>query len=170
MSIHSYEELIDPLFGTVETAGSVDDYFDSIGKLERPLVLLFACHLVVAEVNNGGFSQLFFNSTGILVPEATEGLAAIGMLQLAAIVEEAARLFGAPYPRHWERRREELMKAAGEIQEDDDGRACTADRVIERDLLFSSLSTLFFELENIENGGFEQAATGYAQRLDPLNR
>lgn len=45
------------------------------------------------EVNNGGFDQYFFNSTGDSAKEAAEALEAIGAHNMAAIVKRAIAKF-----------------------------------------------------------------------------
>jgi len=61
--------------------------------------LLYAAHFCLSEVHNGGFLQLFWNSTGVLVPEAIEGYQALGMPKLAATFASAAGVLGSAYPR-----------------------------------------------------------------------
>jgi hypothetical protein len=45
-----------------------------------------------AEINNGGFAQLFMNSTGSLYPDGVAGYARLGAEAQGALLEEAARL------------------------------------------------------------------------------
>ena len=52
-----------------------------------------------SEVSNGGFHQLFTNSTGVLLPEAIIGFRAMQLDALAGIASEAASFFGHDYPR-----------------------------------------------------------------------
>jgi hypothetical protein len=68
--------------------------------------------MALAEVHNGGFLQLFWNNTGVLVPEAIEGLLAIGMLKMASILREAALPLGTPYPRDRDDRWDALLVAS----------------------------------------------------------
>lgn len=61
-------------------------------------------HLLVAfwcdrEVKNGGFLQLFWNSTGVLVPEAPAAYRALGLSAAAALFDAALGHFPVPYPR-----------------------------------------------------------------------
>jgi hypothetical protein len=60
---------------------------------------LYAAHWCQSEVCNGGLHQFFFNTTGLLAPEAAVGLSKIGANELADIVTEAQSFFGATYPR-----------------------------------------------------------------------
>ncbi|MGA0601339.1 DMP19 family protein [Caulobacter sp. KR2-114] len=49
-----------------------------------------------AEVNNGGFDQYFFNSSGRDAPRAVAALRTIGARKCAQIVAEAVHRFGRP--------------------------------------------------------------------------
>jgi hypothetical protein len=62
----------------------------------RPIVAGAWCE---HEVCNGGFRQFFWNSTGVLAPEAMEAFQLVGLPALASIVEEASAVFGSPFPR-----------------------------------------------------------------------
>jgi len=61
-------------------------------------------HLLVAlwcdrEIVNGGFLQLFWNSTGVLVPEAPAAYRALGLDDAATLFETVLGHFARPYPR-----------------------------------------------------------------------
>jgi hypothetical protein len=60
---------------------------------------LYAGHWCHCEVCNGGFFQFFWNTTGLLAPEAAAGFRAVGLPELAEILAEAMKFFGSPYPR-----------------------------------------------------------------------
>jgi hypothetical protein len=71
----------------------------SLGMLqpvERDLLVGQYCQ---SEVCNGGFWQLFYNSTGVLAPDARDAFTAIGIPEWAACLDEAMRFFGPRYPR-----------------------------------------------------------------------
>jgi hypothetical protein len=51
-----------------------------------------------ADVNNGGFDQYYFNSSGDLAGDAVESLNAIGAKNTADVVRQANALFGAGGP------------------------------------------------------------------------
>jgi Domain of unknown function (DUF4375) len=82
------------------------------GKVRPELGYLFASHWCQSEVCNGGFDQFFYNSTGVLAPEAAAGFQAIGLDDLAALVRQAMDVFGDHYPRNREVRCELLKKVA----------------------------------------------------------
>jgi hypothetical protein len=74
---------------------------------------LYAAHWCQSEVRNGGFHQFFFNTTGILAPEAVAGFRAIGLTELADVVTAAMEFFGSPYPRQRTVRQEILPARQG---------------------------------------------------------
>jgi hypothetical protein len=50
-------------------------------------------------VRNGGFHQFFTNPTGVLAPEALDGFATLGRMDLATLLRSAMSFFGRDYPR-----------------------------------------------------------------------
>jgi Domain of unknown function (DUF4375) len=60
---------------------------------------LYAAHWCQSEVFNGGLFQFFYNTTGLLAPEASRGFQAIGLQEWSAVLTEAMSFFGASYPR-----------------------------------------------------------------------
>lgn len=96
---------------------------------------------------NGGLRQFFFNTTGVLAPEAISGLDAVGMPHAAQVLERATRFFGTPYPRI---RSERLKRVLW------DG----ADS-------FAELSLELEEYLETEAGGWEKAADAYALSSEP---
>ena len=73
---------------------------------------LFAAYWPQAEILNGGLSQFFGNSAGVLAPEAVEAYKILGMPLLAAALQGAMDWFGAPYPRERESREARLEEFA----------------------------------------------------------
>jgi HEAT repeat protein len=67
-------------------------------QLPAPQQHYYAVFIYDAEVNNGGHSQYFVNSSGDHWKSALEGLKAIGANARAKILHEAAALFGAAGP------------------------------------------------------------------------
>ena len=81
---------------------------------------LLTTHWVVSEVCDGGFHQLFTNSTGVLVPEAVTGFRSMGLVQFADITAEAASFFSGTYPREQMLRIEALERYASSSGSPDD--------------------------------------------------
>jgi hypothetical protein len=172
-SVGSYTDLIDPLWGEIVTHEGERPYLDSIARFPKPLVLLFAIRLAESEINNGGFSQFFYNSSGIVAPEATEGFEAIGMPKTAALLEEALLLFETPFPRDDAPRRAALEMIAESFLEEAGGPLYPSQypspgfEAVVRDLVYRTLSEKFFAISQIENGGIEKAATRFADDSMP---
>jgi hypothetical protein len=169
--IVSYRDLIKPLFSLISTSKGSEAYLASIAKLPHAEVVLHAAAVCRSEVCNGGFLQLFFNPQGVLVPEAIEGFTAIAMPRLAAVVQEASALLGAPYPREQEDRFQALLLASGRSPEEvrliakELRQPSTALQEVDNTMPFDALSTRFWDFNRIENGGFMKAATRYAQAV-----
>lgn len=172
-SIGSFTKLIEPLWGEIVTHEGERAYLDSIDRFPRPLVLLFAISLAESEINNGGFSQFFYNSSGIVAPEAIEGFKAIGMVKTAALIEEALLLFETPFPRDDWARRAALESIAETFLEDAGGSLHPGKypspgfEAVVRDLVYLRLSESFFTIAQVENGGIENAATRFADESLP---
>ena len=103
---------------------------------------LLAGHWCQSEVCNGGFLQFFFNTTGVLAPEAADAYEALGLAGLASCVRRAMATLGPDYPRERHRRIEAL-----------EGRPALED-----------LNQEFFVLVDNENGGWIAVANAYAAR------
>ena len=72
-------------------------------RQNSPVYRLKEPHLVAfgrlrAEINNGGFSQYFFNSSGDSAPDALAAAGAMGATEVAALLGRAMALLGDPYP------------------------------------------------------------------------
>jgi hypothetical protein len=72
-----YWNAIDPIWDDIDIDTS-ESFQRTFQNVPRKLGLLYAAHFCQSEVCNGGFTQFFRNSTGVLAPEAIEGFAAIG--------------------------------------------------------------------------------------------
>jgi hypothetical protein len=103
---------------------------------------LLAAHWCMSEVSNGGFAQFFFNSTGVLAPEAVVAFRAIGMPNAADTIQAAMNSLGRPYRREREARQDAMTDT-------DDDR-------------LRQLDMQFFKLLREEAGGFRAAADAYA--------
>ena len=116
--------------------------YDSAPKISG---LMFAAHFCQSEVCNGGFHQFFWNSTGVLAPEAIEGFRRIGQHEVAEVVETAMGLLGASYLRDRAERQERLSRVPK-----------TA---------LDSLDEKFFSLIGCEAGGFQKAADHFVNQF-----
>ena len=89
--------------------------FDGIREPERVLATIWS---VEAEVNNGGFDQLFYNSAGDLSFYATKALNSIGAHKMAAITQKALDLFGEGGPPKDRNQRVEALESISEKHEE----------------------------------------------------
>jgi hypothetical protein len=167
--IESYWEILKPFFEAIDTGGSTEAYAASLGKVPRAVVLLYATHMCLAEVHNGGLLQFFWNSTGIVAPETIEGFAAIGMPKLGSLVKQAASLLGDPYPRDRDARWDALLAASDCSPEYLERLFAKAEGFYlafaeaTESLGFEALNKSISETANTENGGFQERATCYAR-------
>ena len=140
-----YWQAIEPICDDIIVYDGEDVFLSSWSRVRSELALLYAAHFCQSEVCNGGLSQFFSNSTGVLAPEAISGFRAIGLPDLAAVVEQAAAFFEAPYPRNRNTRVKALREANSKM--------------------FERLDREFFRLLREENKGWELAADHYALRV-----
>ena len=153
----------------------VEPYWDSV-QLDDPLSFLreysampeasrhlLAAHWLYSEVCNGGFHQFFTNPTGVLAPEAVDGLRALGLAELAGIAAQAVAFFETPYPRDQMVRIARLDQYARHSGE-------PADADEEAWNPFAALDDRFYsdlELGSSDQDRFVQAADAYAARHSP---
>ena len=71
-------------------------YFSS---LSRPTKNLLAARWCAYEVRNGGIGQFLWNSSGVLAPEAFQGLTEIGLFDAALTLLGATLVLGERFPR-----------------------------------------------------------------------
>ncbi|MBW8845009.1 MAG: DUF4375 domain-containing protein [Burkholderiales bacterium] len=143
-----YWKLVEPIWDSVSIYDGGDIFLQQFAAAPEASQTLFAAHWTQSEVLNGGFGQYFFNSTGVLAPEAITAFRQLGMPKTAAAVERAVSFFGPPYPRDRGERQEELEAAADRFGEAFDP--------------FQEANDVFFESVEEEAGGFEAAADAYA--------
>jgi len=81
---------------------------EDIEKLSHAERVFFSIFQLEAEVNNGGFSQFFFNSSGSFSNEIVGALREIGANQAAEICQKALAALGCEMPMDLEERQEKL--------------------------------------------------------------
>jgi len=133
-----YWSKLEPIWKEISISEGEAVFLEQVSRVPRRLGDLFAAHWCQSEVCNGGFHQFFSNTTGVLAPEAMEGFRAMGMTEVAALVEEAMSVLGTPYPRDREARqavlpppprfRELDERFFARVQHEADGFALAADR------------------------------------------
>ena len=169
--IDAYYEWIDPLFRKILLHKTYEEYPELIADLPRQELAIFAAHCCDAEIGNGGFDQLFYNPTGILVPESFEGYIAVGKPELEAIVRKAAKLLGEPYPRGREERQETLLVLSGRTLPEVEEIAKEAKhpylgflKAVE-DLDLDELSSEYYQQAICQRWFFDEAASSYIAGL-----
>lgn len=100
--------VIDPVWWTANFYDSFEEYELSLAPFSWPQRLVWAVMWHNAEVCNGGHEQFFSNSTGMVWPEAIEGLEAIGRADLAVILTGAVSRFSSPPSRERDEREAQL--------------------------------------------------------------
>lgn len=80
------------------------EYGEAVEKLNSCEKVLYLTQIVEEEVNNGGFSQFFYNSCGDFAGEIVDAFTKIGALKTAKICQKAVAVFGNTVPVDRERR------------------------------------------------------------------
>lgn len=97
---------IEQIFTELRTPYEPDERLFELTPGQRAV---YALDWVRKEVSNGGFDQLFGNSTGYLMPEALEGAEYIGATDYADVLRRAAAVFrGGEVPRDRDERTDVL--------------------------------------------------------------
>jgi hypothetical protein len=93
-----------------------DDNFSDLTEPERVFIYI---DLLEAQVNNGGFDQFFFNSSGDHAHEILAAYKTIKAYKTADLIEEAIKLFPTlPVPKDTTTRRELMQDLDEKISEE----------------------------------------------------
>lgn len=147
-----YWSVVEPFWRAVSIYDGPDEFARQFRTLSPVARHLFAAHWCQSEVRNGGLHQFFSNSTGVLAPEALAGFRAIGLTEWAAVLAEAMRFFGEPYPREQGDRQELLAGRHGRRREEWDP--------------FFALDERFYSWLHAEPDRWERAADSFAGAPD----
>lgn len=124
------QEIIDPLWWSISIYDGPEKYYTDLEKFSAPQKYVFAIQWYIAEVNNGGHDQFFYNSTGIVWQEALQGLKEIGHSEAYGILQKAVDIMGGnPSLQHEER--QNLME--------------------ELDTNFDDLDDAFYNIDDLED-------------------
>lgn len=91
---HDPMKVIDPVWWSVSIYDSKEKYEKDLEPFSFHQRAVFALMWYIAEVNNGGHSQFYSNSTGIVWEDAMDGFELIGLTEGMKIIEESAKRFG----------------------------------------------------------------------------
>lgn len=92
MSIDEILQMDDPTSAIIELderVNELSDYGEDLSKLTEPQKVLLFVENLEREVNNGGFNQFYFNSSGDYAHETLDGLKTIGANKMADILAKA---------------------------------------------------------------------------------
>ncbi|MCL2495745.1 MAG: DMP19 family protein, partial [Oscillospiraceae bacterium] len=92
------QSIIDPLWWAVSIYDGEKKYNEDLGRFTLPQRYVFAIQWYAAEVNNGGHAQFYYNSTGIVYPDALRGFQEIGHQRAYDILNETIALAGGKIP------------------------------------------------------------------------
>ena len=148
----SYWRFVESIWDTVSIYDGGAPFLDQISKVTEKQKVLFCAHWAQSEICNGGLYQFFYNSTGVLAPEAVLAFQALGLPACATAIEQAMRYFGEQYPRDRDIRIDRLEEYQNEDGDDEDG-----DPFMEED-------DMFWDGLGDEDDGFESAADNYANK------
>jgi hypothetical protein len=142
-----YWQAIEPIWDDITIYDGPTPFLEQFQSVKPYLRNLFATHWCQSEVCNGGLHQFFWNSTGVLAPEAVEGFLALGLPDCAAILKEAMAVFGPTYPRERSERTEALDQLSTEATAEEE--------------LFRELDDRFFDAIGPASERFCHAADEY---------
>ncbi len=89
------DDLVERTFESIVAKCDDGDRMDTLNSHER---ILYITQTLEQEINNGGFSQFFYNSPGDFANEVVEAFTAIGANKTAAICQKALSRFRGSVP------------------------------------------------------------------------
>ena len=140
-----YWDIVETVWDVIDIYEGPETFRQTYSSVPKESGLMFAAHFCQSEVCNGGFEQFFWNSTGVLAPEAVEGFLEIGLTQVASLISSSMALLGQPYPRDRDERHARLSEVTKGA--------------------LDPLDESLFALIESEEGGFEAAANRYVDRM-----
>ena len=141
----AYWDLIEPYWEKISVYDGPAKFLAQFAQVPETIGHLYASHFAQSEISNGGMHQLFWNNTGVLVPEAISGFRALNLGAFADQLANAANLLGPIYPRECPPRRKILEAMPSDVFREFD------------DIFFAQ-----FDAFNSPNA-YERAADAYAR-------
>lgn len=92
------QTVFDNIYQIIEADTSGVSEFEKVSKLSNGQKAVFTSWVVEAEVNNGGFNQFYFNSSGEYANLAVLGFETIGAYKYAELMKNANKLFAEIKP------------------------------------------------------------------------
>jgi hypothetical protein len=112
--------VVQPVWWSANIYDGPDEYERSLQRFSRSQRFIFAVLWYRAEVNNGGHSQFYSNSTGIVWRDALEALQALEAPEFVSILQRSAELLGGSPALDRRERCEQLDACAPDFSELDD--------------------------------------------------
>ena len=100
----------DFLIAINERLNARSSYGEHLDRLSAEEQVFYICNLLMEEVNNGGFDQFLYNSSGNYAHRVEECLRIIGANKTADICHTAFSAFGKPIPQDRNKREKFLDK------------------------------------------------------------
>ena len=122
------------------------DNYEIILDLPHPCQFVYSCRTITDEIYNGGFNQLYFNSTAMFAKIAEEGFSTIGAEKLAALMKQANDIY---------------EKVKPQLEKYDDDTVESFSKSYEENL-FNDLDALFYD--EIESCGFDNLLVFYIRK------
>ena len=115
-----YFVVIEPVFWAVNIYDGPDRYEQGLANFSTGQRLILAHHWYLCEVNNGGHDQFYYNSTGIVWPDALRAFTELGFTDVAAIIRESANRLGGNPSLDREEREKQLDQLEPEFEDLDE--------------------------------------------------
>lgn len=112
--------IIEPLMWNVDIYSGEIGYNQSIKNYSDEQKYIFAIWEYLLEVNNGGHTQFYYNSTGIVWEDAMNGFQEIGMTEYYDIIKESVSRFGENPSKDRQKRQFQLDKLTSQFDDLDD--------------------------------------------------
>lgn len=100
----------DFLIAINERLNDRSSYGEHLERLSAEEQVFYICNLLEEEVNNGGFDQFLYNSSGDYAYRVVECMHTIGAHNIAEICHTAFSAFGKPIPKNRSKREKFLDK------------------------------------------------------------
>lgn len=110
-------EIIEPLWWSVDIYNGEEKYTSDLSNFTKEQRYIYAINWYLAEVNNGGHEQFYFNSTGIVAEDALEGFKELGLIENYNILKESFVLMGGVPSKDREERQNQLEKLEPNFEE-----------------------------------------------------
>lgn len=110
-------EIIEPLWWSVDIYNGEEKYTSDLSKFSKEQRYVFAINWYLAEVNNGGHDQFYYNSTGIVAEDALQGFKELGLIENYNILKESFVLMGGLPSKDREERQNQLDKLEPNFEE-----------------------------------------------------